>query len=164
VVQGVVHSSAVGELDDSFTVTLVVNIRVGDLAGRAEVILQVLPRSFRGYILDDDAVLGPGARRVSSAAPVSESATARATSAARVLGKLNADTTSFKVLSVEIVNGVIGIPVIVELDESVAVLDHDVLNSAVALKKLLDVSLAYVVGNVPDVNSLARRHYRSCGD
>jgi hypothetical protein len=45
VVQGVVHSSAVGELDDPFTVTLVVNIRVGDLAGRAEVILQVLEQN-----------------------------------------------------------------------------------------------------------------------
>ena len=50
------------------------------------------------------------------------------------------------------------VPVVLKLDKAVSVLDDDVADAAIALEELLDVPLANVVGNVPDVDSLAGRH------
>jgi hypothetical protein len=44
VVDGIVHAAAVGELDDALALALVVHIRVRDLAGGAEVVLQILQK------------------------------------------------------------------------------------------------------------------------
>lgn len=111
-VEGVVHSAPVGELDDAFTLALVVNVGVRDLAGGPEVIFQVLPRRLRGDVLNDDPVVGPRARRISSAASVPIAESTFPASAPRILGKLDAHSASFEVLAVEIMNSVIGVPVV----------------------------------------------------
>jgi hypothetical protein len=51
--------------------------------------------------------------------------------------------------------------VVIELNEAISVLDDDVPDPSVAFEEPLDVSLPDVVGDVADVNSLARRHDRS---
>jgi hypothetical protein len=160
VVEGVLHTAAVGELHDAFTLALVVNVGVRDLAGRPEVVLQVLPRRLRRDVLDDNPVVGPRARRISTTASVAvaESATSSSSSAPWILGKLDTNAASFEVLSVKIVNGVIGIPVVFELDKAVAVFDDDVSDAAVALKELLHVTFPHVVRDVAHVDSLAGRH------
>ena len=77
-----------------------------------------LPRRFRRNVLDDDPVVGPRARRISPPASVaiSEAATAASSSSAaaaapRILGKLDADSATLEILAVEVMNGVVGIPV-----------------------------------------------------
>ena len=41
-VNSIIHSATVSELDDALTLPLVVNVGVSDLAGGAEVVFQVL--------------------------------------------------------------------------------------------------------------------------
>ena len=56
-----------------------------------------------------------------------------------------------QLLPVEVVASVVGVAVVLELDEPVAVLERDLAEAAVALEELLDVALAHVVADVADV-------------
>jgi hypothetical protein len=58
------------------------------------------------------------------------------------------------ILAVEILNCILGITVIVEVDEPEPVLDGNLSQFAVALEELLDVPVPAVVGNVADENTL----------
>merc|ERR1719220_3242934 len=167
--QGVLHSSTLRKLDKSFALPLVVSVGVGDLPSGAEVVLQVLPRRPRGEVLDDDAVGGLLARRVAAPAGRAAAAAAESSAAAAVpeavaptaalAGHLHAHPSSQEILPVEIVACVVGITVVLKLDETEAGLEGDLPEGAKPLEELFHVALANVVPDVADVHACPR-HYQ----
>jgi len=151
-----------------------VSVGVGDVSGHTEVVLQILPGGLARQIFDNQAELGSTARRVSATAAVTigisaaetfraiaaASTVALAVSAAAVAGELDAESASSgHFLSVEILNCIFGVPVVVEVDKAEAVFDGNFAKLSVAFEELLDVALATIGRDVPDENSLSRRHF-----
>ena len=164
---GRLHVAVRGELDNSLVHSLLVGVGVGHLAGLPHVVLQVLPADSRRQILDDHSVLGPSRRPVlipgsaaaSAAAPASTTpASGLWESVAPVIplprltsGVLDADALSAQLAVVQLVDGVVGVLVVFELDEPVAIFQHQLANSAVTLEESLHVALPGVAGQLADV-------------
>jgi len=176
--QSVLQSASRCKLDNAFTGPWGVSVGVSDVARRSEVILQVLPRSPGRDVFDNNPVVCLGSRRVSSPPSVAssaiESTTSTVTSAVAstvastvtvpsvtwVAGQLDTDAATLHVLAIQVGDCVLGIPVIVELDETVSVLDDDFPDSSVAFEEPFDVPLPGIAGNISHVHSLARRHLK----
>lgn len=117
--KSVLEAAAGGELHDALARPRGVSVGVSDLTRRAEVVLQVLPRSARRDVLDNHPVVGLGSGWVSPPAAVA-AASSEATTATTVTvpvtpvpgvpGKLDSDAATLQVLSVHVLNRVVSIP------------------------------------------------------
>ena len=123
-----------------------------------------LPRGPGGNVLDDDPVIGaaPGWISAAASAIFEPSRTPAVASGplllATIVGQFDPDPVSVHILSVEIGHGIFGVPVILEIDEPVPVLDGDLAELPVAPKEPLHVPGAAVERNVAQKHSLASRH------
>jgi len=108
-----------------------------------------LPRDPRGEVFDDHAIVGSRRRSVfvdpgTAAAPATV-----AIATARPAGVLNGNPFSEELSAVEVVDGIVGVAVVVEFAESVfPVLDEDVVDAPVLVEEPFDVPLPGVVRQV----------------
>jgi len=108
-----------------------------------------LPRDPRGEVFDDHAIVGSRRRSVfvdpgTAAAPATV-----AIATARPAGVLNGNPFSEELSAVEVVDGIVGVAVVVKFAKSVfAVLDEDVVDTSVLVEEPLDVPLPGVVRQV----------------
>ena len=65
-----------------------------------------------------------------------------------------------KILPVEVVNSIVGVSIILEIDEAIAILDGYFSKFSESFEKLLHVTFSDVVPNVANINSLPRRHFQ----
>jgi len=120
-----------------------VSLGIVDIARLAHVVLEVLPGDGRRQILDDQSVVGSGRDPAVSWCWSTISATSAATAPVAALARpprvLDHKSVTVKATAVQLVNSVLSIPGIVELDESVSLLDDDISNATKAFKELLQI-------------------------
>lgn len=115
-------------------------IRVRDVAGLAHEVLQVLPAHAAAQVLDKQLIVRARWRP-------------EATRAALVIGgssshapsQLDRDSLAHQLLAIELAHGILGVAIVVEVDKTEAVLEHDVLDAAVAAKEALHVAFSNIV-------------------
>ena len=109
-VQSVLHVAATPELGNSLPTPVLMSVGVVDFACLAHEVLQVLPGGRGREVLNDHAIASPGARwsPPTKSTPVaistSKVTTSTTTSAAAASCVLDADSSSIKIFSIEILN------------------------------------------------------------
>lgn len=168
----VLHVGVRGEVHDALVAAHLVRVRVRHLAGLPHAVLQVLPADAAREVLDDEPVLGargwsvllprvvPLLRSVVSSAAPPEVAAARGAA-----GALDAHPLAEQLLAVQLVAGVVRVPVVVELDEGEAVFHGDLLDAPVLAEEPLEVALADAVGEAADEDpgAVVAHCFRSMG-
>ncbi|GMS81467.1 hypothetical protein PENTCL1PPCAC_3642, partial [Pristionchus entomophagus] len=147
------------EADDSLVPSLLVRVGVRDLAGVSHHVLEVLPGDARRQILDEQTVARLRGRAVPAAHGSSASISAAATAievvpvARAATRQLEDDAVARQILTVQVVDRVIGVARRVELLEAEAALEDDLADSSVAAEEVLDVALGSSFGQPADVHS-----------
>jgi len=120
-----------------------VSLGIVDVARLAHVVLEVLPGDGRRQILDDQSVVGSGRDPAVSwrwsTVSAASAAAAPVAALARPPGVLDHKPVAVKATAVQLVNSVLSIPRIVELDESISLLDDDISDATKAFEELLQV-------------------------
>lgn len=124
-VEGPLHVRVTPELNYPLIGALLVSVRIGHLSCLTHEVLQILPAAAAGQVLHYEAVLctdwGPiliSAR----AAPAAVSTTVAISVSPWSAGMFDYHPLSAQVLPVQLVNGVIGVSVVLELHETITVL------------------------------------------
>lgn len=102
-------AAPVAELDQAFAGARRVRVGVADLAGVAEEVLQILPGSPGGDVVNQEPVVGPHGGSASTEISASSPPVALPATVPRVLGHLDPDAASEEVAAVEVMDGIIGV-------------------------------------------------------
>jgi len=74
---------------------------------------------------------------------------------------LNRQYFSHELLPVEVVDSILGVSVIVEVDESKLVLDRNIIDFSVFFQEIFDIFLPGPVANTAEVDTTSARHFCS---
>jgi len=128
-------------------VVFLVDISKGDFTGLAHKVLDILPAHAMSEIFDNQTVLGSlwGAESaiVSVLAAISSITTS----------KLDNESLSHKLFSVEVVDSILGISVIAKLNKAESVFEGDLTESAVAFEEGFDITVGGISGETTQVHT-----------
>jgi len=140
-----------------------VGVGVGDVPCLSHQVLQVLPADPGAQVLNGHAVVGSHRWPVlvqPRGLGVAPSPGGSVTIPASALCVLYRDPLAEQFLAVELVDGVIRIPVILKLDESEVLLEQDIGGATELVEELLEVPLPGARGHVANVDSTTwHRHF-----
>jgi len=156
----------IGEADLSTIFThALMGISIGDLASLAHHILQLGPIDARAEIFDLKSKSGSVGSATSTTTATSGSrarsgaSTAASATATSTLGNFDPNPFSEHSFTVQITNGVIGIPRGAKVDKAKSIPESDMFDLVIA-EKILDIALAHIFRDVSNVN---RGHFfRTC--
>merc|ERR1719215_2367864 len=155
-VNGPLHVGLASELHDALATPDVVGVGVHDLARLAHVVLQILPRGPGAQIFHDQLIASSLAGRVALPPHGRPAAAAASASSPGVPGVLHLDPTAEEPGAVQILDRVLGISHVIKLTETIGSLliplDDHVPNPSISLKQLLDIPVAGIIGDVPQID------------
>lgn len=133
-------------------------VGVGHVPGLPHQVLQVLPADPGAQVLNGHAVIGPHRRPVlvqPRGLGVAPPPGRPVPVPAGAFGMFNRDAIAKQFLAVELVDGIVRIPVVLELNKSKVLLEEHIGGAAELAEELLQVPLPGPGGHVADINSTA---------
>jgi len=135
------------------------SISIGNISSLPHQVLQILPANPGAEVLHHDPVVCPGGGTI-LVQPWSSGISSSVSSSVPVTGPITSSSSSMlhrhpfsqNLLSIEFIDSIISIPMIIKLHKSKSLLDQDVRLPAIAFEELFKIPLSGSRGQVPYID------------